>query len=207
MCSNQICPSKFFFKVVMSQTPKSSSLFRALATHRFAKADSEPAEVRPRLYVGSIGAAENIQTLQKLGVSHILSLGDKDMFSLLISTKEAALTNLQVTISDKASEDLSMHVEACTEFIDEGLSKGGCLVHCFQGKSRSVGIVAAYLMKREGLTYERALETIRIVRPRGCPNIGFSLQLRKLEREWRGVADSSKEAPCKEDTATEGGAK
>jgi hypothetical protein len=40
-----------------------SPLFRALATARFAQADAEPAEVRPRLWLGSVGAAENVAGL------------------------------------------------------------------------------------------------------------------------------------------------
>jgi protein-tyrosine phosphatase len=45
------------------------------------------------------------------------------------------------------------------------------------------GIIAAYLMIKEGLSYEESLDDIRRVRPRACPNIGFSLQLKKLERK------------------------
>lgn len=43
------------------------------------------------------------------------------------------------------------------------------------------GVVAAYLMRSEGLTYADALASIRLVRPRACPNLGFAVQLRRFE--------------------------
>ena len=99
-------------------------------------------------------------------------------------------------IDDKSSEDLSAHLDTAIAFIDRALAAatgarlpadkgghcGGVLIHCFQGKSRSAGVVAAWLMEREALSFDQALEEIRIVRPRACPNMGFALQLRKRGR-------------------------
>jgi len=56
------------------------------------------------------------------------------------------------------------------------------LVHCFQGKSRSVTVVAGYLMMHHGYSFEDALDTIRKVRPCAQPNLGFAMQLRKLAK-------------------------
>ena len=60
--------------------------------------------------------------------------------------------------------------------------QGGKFLCIALGKSRSAGIVAAWLMERGKLTYEESLEIIRTVRPRACPNLGFALQLRKRGR-------------------------
>jgi hypothetical protein len=51
-----------------------SKLLRALATHQFSAADNQPAEVRPKLFIGSIGAAENEEAQNSLGITHVLSL-------------------------------------------------------------------------------------------------------------------------------------
>ena len=48
---------------------------------------------------------------------------------------------------------------------DKIVRKGGVLVHCQAGMSRSATITAAYLMKVLGLGVEEALEMIRKVRP------------------------------------------
>jgi dual specificity phosphatase 12 len=45
------------------------------------------------------------------------------------------------------------------------LRKGGVLVHCQAGMSRSATIVAAYLMKVLGVGVDEALDMIRNVRP------------------------------------------
>jgi hypothetical protein len=58
------------------QRPRAA--LRALATARFVQADAEPAEVRPRLWLGSIGAANNQEGLAKRqvrpGFCHVLYL-------------------------------------------------------------------------------------------------------------------------------------
>jgi protein-tyrosine phosphatase len=47
-------------------------------------------------------------------------------------------------------------------FIDTALGEGGCvLVHCHEGRSRSVALVAAYLMARRGMDLAGALARIR----------------------------------------------
>lgn len=61
-----------------------------------------------------------------------------------------------------------------------------CLVHCAKGESRSVAIIAAYLLTRHShafTTFDKALRHIRTVRPQALPNIGFSVVLRQLERQ------------------------
>lgn len=47
-------------------------------------------------------------------------------------------------------------------------------------------IVAAYLMRRSGMTLKAALRQIIIVRPRISPNSGFLQQLKALEMELCG---------------------
>ena len=51
-------------------------------------------------------------------------------------------------MTDTPSEDLARHFDACFAFIDGALADGGAvLVHCFAGKSRSVTVLLAWLMR------------------------------------------------------------
>ena len=50
---------------------------------------------------------------------------------------------------------------------------GGCLVHCQMGCSRSVAICVAFIMWREGVTYDEAFQRVKESRSIARPNIGF----------------------------------
>jgi atypical dual specificity phosphatase len=48
-------------------------------------------------------------------------------------------------------------LDAGTVFIDEHVKKGGkVLIHCAKGRGRSATMLAAYLMRYEGLSYDEA---------------------------------------------------
>lgn len=48
-------------------------------------------------------------------------------------------------------------LDAGTVFIDEHVKKGGkVLIHCAKGRGRSAAMLAAYLMRYEGLSYDEA---------------------------------------------------
>lgn len=90
------------------------------------------------------------------------------------------------------SQTLFKHLTRCLGFISRALkrkdgegggSKGASLlVHCHAGESRSVAVVAAYLMRVEGIGYQEALDIIRKVNPRASPNEGFEEQLKLYEQ-------------------------
>ena len=52
------------------------------------------------------------------------------------------------------------------------------LVHCYMGISRSVIAVAWYLVRYEGMSWEEALDLIRVARTQANPNIRFEIPLR-----------------------------
>lgn len=160
-------------------------VLRALATARFVQADHEAVEIpgASGLFLGSVGAAWNEQELARRAITHVLTLSADDGGRVAALTHKLGLAHLAVNVADQAAADLAACFGPCFAFVDAALAaEGRVLVHCFQGKSRSTAIVAGYLMTRQGVTLNQALDLIRQVRPHACPNLGFVAQLRQLGR-------------------------
>jgi len=142
-------------------------------------------EIRPRLYLGSIHAATDRDTLAARGITHVVSVAECDIGHRqrvrLEPSKEDPCTRLVVAVQDAASSRLDRHFDACSAFIAEGLAKGAVLVHCKAGQSRSPTVVIAHLMQQEGWDMEKALRFVQQRRPKVQPNAGFMEQLRGLE--------------------------
>ena len=65
------------------------------------------------------------------------------------------------------------------------------VVNCRAGRSRSAAIVVAHLVAGgERLTLLEAMQTMQRARPFALPNLGFALQLMRLERERNGGTGS-----------------
>jgi len=155
------------------------SLVKCLLTAKKVKSDSEPSEVVPDVFLGSIGAAHNREVLQRLNITHVLTVagGFEPKFP-------SEFTYECVDVKDVPEERLCVHFDRCLKFIAKCLLDGGrVLVHCFAGKSRSATICAAYVMATEGWTLEQALKAIGDARPAAAPNHGFMTQLASFERE------------------------
>jgi protein-tyrosine phosphatase len=53
------------------------------------------------------------------------------------------------------------------------------------GFSRSPSVIIAYLIRFRGLTFDEALEAVRLQRGCANPNEGFTKQLREFEKQMR----------------------
>jgi protein-tyrosine phosphatase len=82
---------------------------------------------------------------------------------------------------DHNDSDITYFVYSAIDFIEESLKetngKAKILVHCYQGNSRSVAILACYYIWKKGLTEHQALDFIRSKRGSIDPNIGFVGQM------------------------------
>ena len=57
-----------------------------------------------------------------------------------------------------------------------------CLVHCAQGKSRSVAIAISFIALSENISIDNALQNVQRYRKMADPNPGFIDQLHSFER-------------------------
>lgn len=125
------------------------------------------------LFIGSIGAAYNKVELDKQKITHVVCATPVAKLQF-----ESTLTYLRIKLNDSLLEDITPHISNCIHFIETASAAGGkILIHCFQGKSRSVAFVCAYLMFKFNLSYDRALQIVRSVRPQAQPNIAFEKQV------------------------------
>ncbi|GIY21246.1 dual specificity protein phosphatase MPK-4 [Caerostris extrusa] len=95
--------------------------------------------------------------------------------------EDLAIETLFIDLEDSPDCDIMSCFEKSNAFIKEGQEKGGCLVHCYGGVSRSATLVVAYLMKKYNIGVDEALQKVKDKRYCACPNAGFLSQLRLYE--------------------------
>lgn len=139
---------------------------------RFANQDKEPCAVLPGLFIGPIGAARNLDALQKNGITHVLNASP-----VIPCFHKRQFRYKKLHVYDDPDDDIARFFDESNRFIQKARKKGGILVHCFAGQSRSAALVAAYLISSEGLDPGDALHMIRQARPSAQPNSGFMRQL------------------------------
>ncbi|XP_066143713.1 dual specificity protein phosphatase MPK-4-like [Euwallacea fornicatus] len=145
-------------------------------------------EIEPGLFLGSLAAAKDIDTLHKLKISHILTIDTCPLPRTILDLSHLKTKFIQ--LSDLPKEDLLSHFNDTNEFIENAL-KGGCiLVHCYFGVSRSSTVVIAYIMKKYQLSYSEAFERVKAKRHIVFPNQGFVTQL-KLYKDMNHTIDAS----------------
>ncbi|KAL2339151.1 hypothetical protein Fmac_013597 [Flemingia macrophylla] len=170
-----------FDECMKKQIQQTKQLLRVLKSY---KEDNIPPKIDEGLYLGSIAAAYNKEALKNYNITHILTVACK-----IKPPHPADFVYKVIEVVDKYDVDLKQYFNECLDFIDEAKRHGGgVLVHCFAGKSRSVSIVIAYLIKTRGMSFNEALRHVRTVRPTAFPNQGFINQLMDFEKSLKGAS-------------------
>ncbi|KAJ9700230.1 hypothetical protein PVL29_005855 [Vitis rotundifolia] len=158
-----------------------AAIQRVMLLTRCLKVDNVPCQIDEGLFLGSVGAASNKSELKSLNITHILTVAN-----MLEPAHPNDFTYKIIEVTDKADTNIAQHFDECFNFIDEAKRLGGgVLVHCFLGRSRSVTIVIAYMMKKHGMSLSQALEHVKSRRQLAAPNYGFTLQLQNFEKSLR----------------------
>jgi protein-tyrosine phosphatase len=182
-------------------------------------------EIVPGLWVGRIEDAGDKAALGEHNIQLVVSCHDEEQERPRRGTAdghEIAVEWLQLTCGDSASTDILCHFDQVAAKIAEFLPateddppappRGGVLVHCLAGQSRSVSLAAAYLLAfrghslRELLQYDPATGCgaglIQRQRPGAFPNRGFWRQLKAYEENlpaWRVLASGDRVGSYRED--------
>lgn len=144
------------------------------------------AEVTPGLWVGSLAFAQDSQTLEGLGIVRVLTFGSR-LNPQLEWHSGTRLTQRGFEIEDHPCADLLGVLPSALREIDKVMksrkdgSTPGVLVRCASGISRSVAVCTAWLMQRQALSLQEALEKVKKARPQALPNHGFVQCLQLLE--------------------------
>ncbi|KAF7317893.1 hypothetical protein MKEN_00877200 [Mycena kentingensis (nom. inval.)] len=145
----------------------------------------------PQLYLSDYWTAHDEKDILRLKVTHVVSVIDREP---TLPDCIPAERRLRISITDRASANISEHLSQATEFISAAINesdKNCVLVHCFQGVSRSATVVCAYLVASTTMSSGEAIAFVQSKRAVVNPNPGFRRQL----RQW--AVDNHGEAPEK----------
>lgn len=148
---------------------------------RHAGSVNRPADLSPKAPL-LVGGATSLcmHLLRKLGVTDVMNCTE-DLPELSVEE----LGNIRwhrLALADVESQDLALAFQKALEILRKVKSEGGkTLVHCHEGKSRSVSICIAYLMCENQMTLAESLAFVKSKRPASKPNVGFLKQLLELE--------------------------
>lgn len=158
------------------------------------------------LYLGSCNAACDETELSAHKITHILTVMDNwymypglckhldhesstetsdQSKAIVVEQTKTLRGRMIVPIMDWLGEGsvMAAHFVPSYRWIRKALQEGGkVLVHCHAGISRSTTLVCNYIMRRDGLSFDEALSSLRQKRRFVQPNPGFCQQLRRLER-------------------------
>lgn len=119
------------------------------------------------IYLGDVCASVSEKMLSTRNISYILNVCDRcpakfssrrNYLSLLIPSEEHGDGSI-------AASMLKEKVDQTNEFIHNALKSGSVLVHSARGASRSVFVVAAYLMKVQKWSLDDTIQHLSLMRP------------------------------------------
>lgn len=144
------------------------------------------------LFVGSIGSAYNLDKLLHNKITHILCLSGTIRLNFPYHFIYHRIPMADIPEYDIISDLQQIYefINSAKTFMTEDGNFGKVLIHCYQGKSRSVAVCCAYLIQHCNFSLDAALETIRQVRPIAAPNCGFMAALRRIEYDRLGVLNT-----------------
>ncbi|KAK9052716.1 hypothetical protein SSX86_029346 [Deinandra increscens subsp. villosa] len=146
--------------------------------------DKECSRIIDHVFLGSDAVAKNRDVLRHNGITHVLNC----VGFVCPEYFKKDLVYKTLWLQDNPSEDItSILYDVFDYFEDVREQNGRVFVHCCQGVSRSTSLVIAYLMWREGQSFEAAFQQVKAARGVTNPNMGFASQLLQCQKRVHGV--------------------
>ncbi|GJD07516.1 Protein-tyrosine-phosphatase MKP1 [Galdieria sulphuraria] len=137
-------------------------------------------KIRPYLFTGGEKAAKDKDFLTRNKIHYIVELSHRKPKS---SYYDSSFEYHHFLLRDQESQELmavSYQVEA---IVDEAIKRNvAVLVHCQLGISRSIAVVVACLMMREGRSFDSVYDEVCRLRPISAPNNDFMDDLALLQK-------------------------
>lgn len=167
-------------------------------------------EIRPRLFLGSCDGARRLYAQNKFGIQYVVNCADDvvsqrheglEYFDVgfhdyanveVLQELERAAKQIGEPFPSSRKHvcflfwgfflcvRVCVFEICCSQFAEEVIGKGGVLVHCYHGISRSPTAVVYFLMTRDKMPMHDALYLVQARRPIAYPNDGFLAQLRSV---------------------------
>ncbi|KAK8672235.1 hypothetical protein V6N13_110608 [Hibiscus sabdariffa] len=150
-----------------------------LKRDKIAFFDKECSKVAEHIYLGGDAVAKDREILKKNGITHVLNC----VGFVCPEYFKNDFVYRTLWLQDSPSEDItSILYDVFDYFEDVRELAGRVFVHCCQGVSRSTSLVIAYLMWREGQSFDDAFQYVKAARGIADPNMGFACQLLQCQK-------------------------
>mmetsp|Transcript_109966 Transcript_109966/g.206112 ORF Transcript_109966/g.206112 Transcript_109966/m.206112 type:complete len:262 (+) Transcript_109966:60-845(+) len=138
--------------------------------------------------IGGATAASAFDLMRKLGVKCILNV-TTDIAEPRPSELGSDIEWHRIPLQDAEDQDITDALDAGLTIIDRIAEEDSkVLIHCHEGKSRSVALCLAYLIARDRMPLADALNFVKLHRREAQPNAGFMKQLMALEMSTLGTS-------------------
>ncbi|KAF9605834.1 hypothetical protein IFM89_018659 [Coptis chinensis] len=151
---------------------------------RIAFFDKECSKVADHIYLGGDAVARNRDILRQNGITHVLNC----VGFVCPEYFKSDLVYKTLWLQDSPSEDITSILYDVFDYFEDDREQGGrVFVHCCQGVSRSTSLVIAYLMWREGQSFDDAFQYVKAARGIANPNMGFACQLLQCQKRVHAI--------------------
>ncbi|ETO25617.1 dual specificity protein phosphatase [Reticulomyxa filosa] len=160
---------------------------------------SQAHSVGPRMYLGPLSVAHNVNDLFYLNIGYTVTLtGDEEISSQIPIRDDTRRLHCKMldTVASNVLSQMTKEYPRMVDWVKSKMSKEektqkNVLVHCSSGISRSSSFVIYYLMKNDQMSLQKAYHHVFTIRPCILPNDMLFQGLQNLEKGLFDITDAS----------------